>query len=57
MKAKKKPIETKTPEDLGVTINPRLETLRVEEPPTRQAGIKIKTVDELVSSLASKGLI
>ena len=41
MKAKKKPIETLTPEALGVDVTPRLMTLKVEEPPKRQAGIKV----------------
>ena len=44
MKAKKKPIETVKPEDLGVDITPRLKTLKVAEPPRRQAGIKVGSV-------------
>jgi electron transfer flavoprotein beta subunit len=51
MKAKKKPIEQLKPEDLGVDIAPRLKTLKVEEPPKRKAGIKVKTVQELVEKL------
>ncbi len=51
MKAKKKPIEQIKPEDLGVDIAPRLKTLKVDEPPKRKAGIKVKTVQELVDKL------
>jgi len=51
MKAKKKPIDKKTPQDLGVDITPRIEVLSVEEPPARQAGVKVKDVDELLSKL------
>jgi electron transfer flavoprotein beta subunit len=51
MKAKKKPIDEKSPEDLGVDISPRLTTLKVEEPPKRQAGVKVEDVAELVHKL------
>ncbi len=51
MKAKKKPIDTKTPEDFGVDLTPRLEVLKVMEPPVRQAGIKVESVGELVQKL------
>jgi electron transfer flavoprotein beta subunit len=51
MKAKKKPIDDKKPEDYGVDITPRLEVLKTVEPPTRKAGVKVKTVDELVAKL------
>ena len=51
MKAKKKPLEVKTPADYGVDIAPRLKTLKVAEPPVRQAGIKVADVDELVAKL------
>ncbi|MBH62392.1 MAG: electron transfer flavoprotein subunit beta [Alphaproteobacteria bacterium] len=51
MKAKKKPIDEKTPEDLGVDIAPRLKTLTVTEPPGREAGIKVESVAELVDKL------
>ena len=50
-KAKKKAIDKKTPKDLGVDITPRIEVISVEEPPTRQAGVKVKDVDELLSKL------
>jgi len=54
MKAKKKPIETLAPEALGVDVAPRLKTLKVEEPPKRKAGIKVKTVAELVEKLKNE---
>lgn len=51
MKAKKKPLEVLKPADLGVDIAPRLVTLKVEEPPKRQAGIKVDSVATLVDKL------
>ena len=51
MKARKKPLETLTPADLGVDARPRLSTLRVVEPPVRKAGIKVGSVAELVDKL------
>lgn len=51
MKAKKKPLETVKPADLGVDVAPRLKTLKVEEPPKRSAGIKVPDVATLVSKL------
>ena len=51
MKAKKKTIDQKTPEDYGVDIAPRLETLKVENPPTRATGIKVADANELVIKL------
>jgi len=54
MKAKKKPLETVKPEDLGVDITPRLKTLKVAEPPRRQAGIKVGSVQELVEKLKNE---
>jgi electron transfer flavoprotein beta subunit len=51
MKAKKKPLETVKPEDLGVDVAPRLKTLKVTEPPARQAGIKVTDVAALVDKL------
>ena len=56
MKAKKKPLETKTPADYGVDIAPRLKTLNVSEPPVRQAGEKVADVDELVAKLKAMGV-
>ncbi len=51
MRAKKKPIDVKTPDDYGVDPAPRLETLKVDEPPKRQAGVKVESVEELVVKL------
>ncbi|MDQ5911482.1 MAG: electron transfer flavoprotein beta subunit [Pseudomonadota bacterium] len=51
MKAKKKPLEVLKPADLGVDVTPRLVTLKVQEPPKRQAGIKVDTVAALVDKL------
>ncbi|MDR1647786.1 MAG: electron transfer flavoprotein subunit beta/FixA family protein [Zoogloeaceae bacterium] len=51
MKAKKKPLETVKPGDLGVDIAPRLKTLKVSEPPKRQGGGKVADVAELVNKL------
>ncbi|WOE75733.1 electron transfer flavoprotein subunit beta/FixA family protein [Alterisphingorhabdus coralli] len=56
MKAKKKPIDTKSPADYGVDIAPRLKTLNVSEPPVRQAGIKVEDVDQLVGKLKELGV-
>ena len=56
MKAKSKPMATKTPDELGVDIARRLETLKVAEPPKRQAGIKVASVDELVERLKGMGI-
>ena len=56
MKAKKKPLEMKTPADYGVDIAPRLKTLNVSEPPVRQAGVKVADVDELVAKLKAMGV-
>jgi electron transfer flavoprotein beta subunit len=51
MKARKKPIETLKPADLGVDVTPRLTVLKVEEPPRRKAGVKVASVAELVAKL------
>jgi electron transfer flavoprotein beta subunit len=57
MKAKKKPIEALTPEALGVDPAPRLKTLKVVEPPKRQAGVKVKTAAELVEKLRNEAKV
>ncbi|MFC3714347.1 electron transfer flavoprotein subunit beta/FixA family protein [Sphingoaurantiacus capsulatus] len=57
MKAKSKPIATKTPDDYGIDVAPRLTTVKVAEPAKRSAGIKVKTVDELISNLKNAGVI
>jgi electron transfer flavoprotein beta subunit len=51
MKAKKKPIDEKSPADYGVDVTPRLKVLEVVEPPKRQAGVKVADVAELVHKL------
>jgi electron transfer flavoprotein beta subunit len=51
MKAKRKPIDVLRPDDLGVDVAPRLHYLKVEEPPKRQAGVRLGSVDELVQKL------
>ncbi|WP_260482816.1 electron transfer flavoprotein subunit beta/FixA family protein [Sphingomicrobium flavum] len=56
MKAKSKPLAQKAPEDYGVDIARRLETLEVTEPPKREAGIKVESVDELVAKLKDMGV-
>jgi len=56
MKAKSKPLATKTPADLGVDVAPRLKTLKVAEPPVRAAGVKVADVDALVAKLKELGV-
>jgi len=56
MKAKSKPLATKSAADYGVDIAPRLKTLKVAEPPVRQAGIKVADVDALVAKLKELGV-
>ncbi len=57
MKAKKKPLEVLTPKDLGVDTAPRLELLKVEEPPTRSGGVKVADVAELVEKLRNEARV
>ena len=57
MKAKKKPIDKLTPETLGVEVAARLTTLKVEEPPKRVAGVKVKDVAELVLKLKQEAKV
>ena len=57
MKAKKKPLEIIKPEDLGVDVAPRLKTLKVTEPPARQAGIKVADVAALVDKLKNEAKV
>jgi len=56
MKAKKKPLDTKTPGDYGVDTAPRLTTKHVAEPPVRQAGDKVEDVDALVAKIKALGI-
>ena len=57
MKAKKKPLEEITPDDLGVDVSPRLEIVKVSEPPVRQGGGKVESVDELVEKLKNEAKV
>jgi electron transfer flavoprotein beta subunit len=57
MKARKKPIETVSPTDLGVDAKPRLITVKVEEPAKRKAGVKVKSVAELVAKLRTEAKV
>jgi electron transfer flavoprotein beta subunit len=57
MKAKKKPLDTKSVADYGVTEGPAFKTVKVDPPPSRQKGIMVKDVAELVGVLKQKGLI
>jgi electron transfer flavoprotein beta subunit len=57
MKARKKPIQTIKPADLGVDPTPRLKVLKVTEPPKRQAGAKVGSVDELVAKLRQEAKV
>ncbi|WP_424934739.1 electron transfer flavoprotein subunit beta/FixA family protein [Amaricoccus macauensis] len=51
MKAKKKPLETRTPADYGVDVSPRLEIVKTGEPAARKAGVMVGSVDELIAKL------
>jgi len=57
MKAKKKPLETLKPDALGVDVSPRLATLKVEEPPTRKAGVKVPDAKTLVEKLRNEAKV
>jgi electron transfer flavoprotein beta subunit len=57
MKAKKKPIDEKSAADYGVDIKPRLEVVKTAEPPVRKAGVKVKSVAELVEKLKEAGVV
>jgi len=57
MKAKKKPLETVKPADLGVDVTPRLKTLKVAEPPARKAGVKVPDVATLVAKLKTEAKV
>jgi electron transfer flavoprotein beta subunit len=57
MKAKKKPIDVKTPDELGVDVAPRLTTVKIAEPPRREAGAKVGSVSELVAKLKTEAKV
>jgi electron transfer flavoprotein beta subunit len=54
MKAKKKPIDEKSPADVGVDISPRLDVLKTVDPPGRKSGVKVGSVTELVAKLKNE---
>lgn len=57
MKAKKKPLDTLTPDELGIDISPRLTVLKTEEPPKRSGGIKVADVQELIDKLKNEAKV
>ena len=57
MKAKKKPLDSMSADELGVDVTPRLAITRVEEPPAREAGIKVSGVEELVDKLKNEAKV
>ncbi|KAG1674539.1 Protoporphyrinogen oxidase [Nymphon striatum] len=57
MKAKKKPLEKKTVAELGIDISSRIEILKVEDPPTREAGTKVENVDQLIEKLKERDVM
>ena len=57
MKAKKKPIDTLTTEELNVDVKSRLSIIKIEEPSTREAGIKVSSVEELVEKLQAEAKV
>ncbi|MCP2138251.1 electron transfer flavoprotein beta subunit [Rhizobium sp. SLBN-94] len=57
MKAKKKPLDKKSPADFGVDTSPRLKVLKTEEPSGRKAGVKVKSVAELVEKLKTEAVL
>jgi electron transfer flavoprotein beta subunit len=57
MKAKKKPLDEKSPADYGVNPSPRLKVVKTEDSPKRLAGVKVKSVGELVAKLKEAGAI
>ena len=57
MKAKKKPLDTFTPDALGIDVTPRLKLVKVEEPPVRAGGVKVGDVDELVAKLRNEAKV
>jgi len=57
MKAKKKPVDEKTPEDLGVDVTPRLDVIKTADPPGRTAGITVESAGDLVAKLKEAGVL
>ena len=57
MKARRKPIETLTPDELGVDVTPRVQVLEVNEPPSRQAGVRVASAAELIEKLRDEAKV
>lgn len=57
MKAKKKPLDVKSPADFGVDVAPRVKTVKVEAPAQRKAGVKVKSIEELVEKLKNEAKV
>ena len=57
MKAKRKPLETSTPEELGIDVTPRIKTLKVEEPAARSGGIRVADIAQLVDKLKNEAKV
>ncbi len=57
MKAKQKPLANMKPEELGVDLTPRLKIVSVAEPPKRQGGGKVSTVDDLIAKLKTEARV
>ncbi len=57
MKAKRKPLDVKTPADFGIDVTPRLKTLKVEAPAQREAGVRVASVEELVEKLKNEAKV
>jgi len=57
MKAKKKPIQELNIEDLGIDTTPRINLIKVEEPPKREKGIMVESVDELINKLKNEAKV
>ena len=57
MKAKKKKVDQKSAEDLGVDVSPTITTIEVTDPPTRSAGIKVENVDQLIDKLKNEAKV
>ena len=57
MKAKRKPLEEMSIESLGVSVDDKVVTMKVESPPERQEGVKVETVDQLVDKLRNEAKV
>ena len=57
MKAKQKPLETISSDELGIDLNPRISTVKVSPPPEREAGIIVESIDQLVDKLKNEAKV